>query len=506
MLDRAYHRLGPRYPRTALLVLLQVGYLVGLVAMAAMVVYFDMTFGQFLRMEVAELLLFVVDAVLAIRFALHRIEPVTAWLRGERDAAATIAAWRAAATLPLELLRYPGLYVAAGLLAVAWGLYAAWQLGLPVYSLAILFPGCALTYLYWVVLRFLGTERVLRPVLGEIGETLPDDAELPAVTVSLQWRLLAAMPAMIVITGSVLPGLSSGGSTELARFGIGVLAAGTVALTIAIPLIGLLSGSVVAPIAELEEATKRVEGGDLETRVSVFSTDETGELARSFNRMVAGLAERERIREALGIYVDREVAEHILREGTSLTGEQVEVTMMFLDIHDFTGFAERVAAPEVVATLNRLFERVVPVVHAHGGHIDKFVGDGFLAVFGAPRRLPDHADEALVAALEITDAVESEFDGGLSVGIGLNSGTVVAGNVGGAGRLEFSVIGDAVNVAARVESATRQTGDSILVSEHTRRLLRRGAVDLEERPHVPLKGKRKAIALSAPVASRVAKA
>src|SRR5205823_12258832 len=142
------------------------------------------------------------------------------------------------------------------------------------------------------------------------------------------------------------------------------------------PMIDLLSDSVVAPIVELERATKRVRKGDLEARVPVFSTDETGNLARSFNEMVAGLAERERIREAFGTYVDREVAEHILRQGTSLAGEEVEVTIMFLDVRDFTGFAGRAAAPEVVAALNRLFELVVPVIHEHHGHVDKFVGDG----------------------------------------------------------------------------------------------------------------------------------
>src|SRR5207253_105280 len=215
----------------------------------------------------------------------------------------------------------------------------------------------------------------------------------------------------------------------------------------------------------------RVEEGDFDARVAVADGSEVGLLQAGFNRMAEGLAERERIREAFGTYVDREVADHILREGTSLAGEEVEVTMMFIDVRDFTGFAERSSAPEVVATLNRLFEQIVPIVHEHGGHVDKFVGDGLLAVFGAPRRQEDHADQALAAAYAIDRAVQAEFAGELSIGVGLNSGAVVAGNVGGAGRLEFSVIGDAVNVAARVEAATRKTGDAILVSEHTRRLL-----------------------------------
>ena len=125
-----------------------------------------------------------------------------------------------------------------------------------------------------------------------------------------------------------------------------------------------------------------------------------------------------------------------------------------------------------------------------------------MAIFGAPRRHADHADRGLAAALEIERAAAEGLPGELSIGIGLNSGTVVAGNVGGAGRLEFSVIGDAVNVAARVEAATRQTGDVVLVSEHTKRLLTRAAAaSLDERPTLPLKGKTRAVALYAPASS-----
>ena len=140
--------------------------------------------------------------------------------------------------------------------------------------------------------------------------------------------------------------------------------------------------------------------------------------------MAEGLEERERIREAFGTYVDPNVAEHILEEGgTSVDGEEVEVTILFIDVRDFTSFAERTPAPEVVAALNRLFETVVPIIHEHGGRVDKFVGDGLLAVFGALRRLQDHADRALKAALEIERAVR---DLDLEIGIGINSGRVVA--------------------------------------------------------------------------------
>jgi adenylate cyclase len=152
-------------------------------------------------------------------------------------------------------------------------------------------------------------------------------------------------------------------------------------------------------------------------------------------------------------------------------------------------------ADQVVATINELFEQIVPVIHEHGGRVDKFVGDGLLAVFGAPRRQQDHADQALEAALQIAEKVADQK---LGIGIGLNSGTVVAGNVGGAGRLEFSVIGDPVNVAARIEAATRETGDTILLAEHTKELLTREHPELRERLGIELKGKRESVRVYAP--------
>jgi adenylate cyclase len=268
--------------------------------------------------------------------------------------------------------------------------------------------------------------------------------------------------------------------------------------------VGLLATTVAArltadPVDSVRRALQRVQQGDFDTRVPVYDGTQIGQLQLGFNRMVEGLAERDRIREAFGTYVDPDVAERILEEGTNLAGEELEVTIMFIDIKNFTGFAESTPADEVVAAINELFEQIVPVIHEHGGRVDKFVGDGLLAVFGAPRRQPDHADQALNAACEIAGRLESRH--GLSIGIGLNSGTVVAGNVGGAGRLEFSVIGDAVNVAARVEAATRETGDTLLVAERTKELLSDGHPELVERLGIELKGKRQEVRLYALEAS-----
>jgi adenylate cyclase len=501
-LARAYKRLGPRYPQRAVVGQIQLGYLVWIVTLAGLATYVQVSAGEFLRLLVFGLAFFVTHNALYARIVRRLLLPVVSWLRGERGERQTVAAWRAAAGLPLELLRRD--LRAPPLALIFWGstfafsVYAAWELDFPLYGAVVLIVAAPVYLAYYLALSFFLVEQAMRPVLSDIALQLPDESAVEGPGIPLRWRMLAALPAINVITGVAVGGVLSGGLADLA---LAMLISVAVALTISLVLTLLLSNSVTRPVVALSDASERVGRGDFTVRVPVVTTDETGGLAHAFNRMVAGLRERERIREAFGTYVDREVAEHILREGTALEGEEVEVTMMFLDIRDFTGFAEGAQATEVVATLNRLWERVVPLIHEHGGHVDKFVGDGLLAVFGAPRRRADHADQALRAALEIERTVRDEFAGELQIGIGLNSGTVVAGNVGGAGRLEFSVIGDAVNVAARVEAATRQTGDVVLIADETRRLLRDPEVPLEERPTVPLKGKREVVPLYAPEGS-----
>ena len=173
---------------------------------------------------------------------------------------------------------------------------------------------------------------------------------------------------------------------------------------------------------------------------------------------------------------------------------------MFADIRDFTSFAERSSAREVVSHLNDFYECVVPVLVKHGGHLNSLFGDGLLAVFGAPSRHPDHADRAVAAAFEIVTRVRETYHDRLRIGVGINSGPVVAGTIGGGGHLEFTVIGDAVNTAARVEAATRVTGDDLLITEATRCLLERDFGGFHRRPTIELKGKTEVVALYAPVA------
>ena len=306
-----------------------------------------------------------------------------------------------------------------------------------------------MTLLYAGVLRFFSMELTLRPVLRDVARHIPDGSDLGEAGIPLRWKLLAGLPAINIISGVVVAGLSTRGQAHLSDLGVAVVVAVAVAFTISLELTILLSRSILEPVTDLQAATRRVADGDFTTRVPVVSTDETGDLAGSFNRMVSGLQERETLREAFGAYVDPDLADRVLSEGADLHGEEVEVTILFVDIREFTAFAERSSAAEVVAQLNRFYDHVVPVLTKHGGHANKFIGDGVLGVFGAPDRRSDHADLGVAAALEIADLVRREYRGRLLIGIGVNSGPVIAGAIGGGGRLDFTVIGDAVNTAPR---------------------------------------------------------
>jgi class 3 adenylate cyclase len=337
----------------------------------------------------------------------------------------------------------------------------------------------------------------MRPILIELNRSVSPRFNTEIKILPLRWRLLTALPMINVITGLVVAAIAGADS-----LGVTVLVAIGVATTISLELTVLLSKSILGPLADLQRATEAVADGDFDVAVPITTADELGELGASFNQMVGGLRERERIRQAFGTYLDHEVADHILSEGFSEQGEIVEVSILFCDVRNFTGFAEAASAEEVVARLNALFEVVVPAIAAERGHVDKFEGDGLMAVFGAPQVVRDHADRAMCAALEIDRLVNAEGKGGgFEIGIGLNTGKVVAGSIGGAGRLNFSVIGDAVNVAARVEAETRETGDNLLLTEATRDRLGE-QFDIEDRGERVLKGIERPVRLFAPPRDR----
>ena len=498
VLGTLYRRLGRHYLPLALSIMFPMSVVVVLGGVAMLFLYVeDFSGSDFgLILAVAEAFT-VAETLLALTGALKRLRPAEAWLRGERSPEAAAAAWRALAGLPLHLLRKQYAVVAVvGIVAVAT--FSSFVLDEPFWlALPVLIAGATVVVAYEVFLRFFATELIVRPVLADVARAVPDGTALNEPALSLRWRLLIALPTANVITGVVVAGLA-GEDAGIGNLGVGVLFAIGVAFTISLELTLLLSRSILAPLNDLRAGTARVAEGDFTARVPVMATDETGSLAGSFNRMVAGLEERDRLREAFGTFVDPDVAERVLRQGTILEGEEVEVTVLFLDIRDFTAYAEHASAHDVVARLNGFYEHVVPVLLRHGGHANKFVGDGLLAVFGAPERWPDHADRAVGAALEIADVVQDVYRGELRIGIGVNSGSVLAGTIGGGGRLEFTVIGDAVNTASRVEQATRATGDTVLVTDATLALVARDHGGFDERPAMDLRGKSEPVVLFAP--------
>jgi class 3 adenylate cyclase len=267
------------------------------------------------------------------------------------------------------------------------------------------------------------------------------------------------------------------------------------ALGFAVPIsVGIGFSPSLQPMRDLAEGTKRVAAGDFSQPLPVVQDDDLGTLVASFNRMQAGLAERQRLQGAFGTYVDPALAARLLEQGDDVfTGERREVTVMFVDIRDFTPFAEANTAEDTVARLNALFEIVVPAVIDAGGHVNKFLGDGALAVFGAPNELADHADAAVTAAVLIHGLVGERFGGDLRIGMGINTGVVIVGTIGGGGKLEFTLIGDAVNVAARVEQLTKTTGDAILLTQQTVDALSIRPPGLVDRKSHAVKGKSAAV-------------
>ena len=494
---RLYERLGARYLRLDVASVLVLLHVVALGGMGVTVLYVDMSAADFLRLVIASQLLFLVVTIVAWRVARARLVPIEAWLSDDQDADVDLA-WRNAVGFPFSVVHSIPVLLAAVAACLVWDAYATAELGVGWTSVAVLAAGSAITFLYWLMLAFLSLEHGFRPAVDQLATALTEEPPLPSPRISLRLRLLSALPAINIITGvvvaAVFPG--RGGVRDLA---IGIGAALAVSASVSLWLTNLLTDSVVAPVTRLREAAERVGEGELDIRIPVSSGDETGELARSFNEMVRGLKRRERLREAFGAYVDPELADRVEKESVDLSGEEVEATIMFTDVRGFTSFAEQAPAQEVVSRLNDLFDCIVPLVLEHGGHANKFVGDGLMAVFGAPDRREDHAERAVRAALDIAAAVEERYGDELRVGIGVNSGTVIAGTIGGGGRLDFTVIGDPVNTAARVESETRETGDTVLITEEVRARL---PADLErkftERGSTHVKGKQQPLQLYAP--------
>lgn len=271
-------------------------------------------------------------------------------------------------------------------------------------------------------------------------------------------------------------------------------------ITLVMVLAGLggavgLAALLSRPIFRLVQATGAIAAGNFNITLPVASRDELGMLTDSFNRMARSLREKEMIKRAFTRYVAREVVEEILKnpENMALTGERREVTVLFCDVRGFTPLSERLSPEEVVLLLNDFYNLMIETTFKHDGTLDKFLGDAVMAVFGAPLAHPDHSARAIRTALAMQEGIvglneRRARDGKepIAVGIGVSAGEAVAGTVGTEDRMEYTVIGDSVNLAARLESNAKP--GQILISHRTYERVR-DLVDARPLGRIRVKGK-----------------
>jgi class 3 adenylate cyclase len=267
---------------------------------------------------------------------------------------------------------------------------------------------------------------------------------------------------------SVLQLLSSIRSTFFVVFGSLLLVA--VALSI------FFAGTITKPLNALVAGTRAVEKGDLDYSIPVTTRDELGELSQSFNEMVTDLKEKERVKAVFGRYLPKAVADRAMQAqgDLGLGGEEREVAVLFSDIRGFTSLSERLSPPEVVKMLNEYYTRMIDVLFDNDGTLDKTIGDAIMAVFGAPVTDPDSAAKALKTALGMMAELKkfnaervARGEEPVQIGIGVNTGVVVAGNLGSVKQLSYTVIGDEVNLASRMCSNAK--AGQILVTDATYR-------------------------------------
>jgi len=257
----------------------------------------------------------------------------------------------------------------------------------------------------------------------------------------------------------------------------------------------LLGRLVTEPVDELRRGTQAVAAGDLGVTIPGLRADEFGHLIDGFNTMVVELREKRRIEEDFGRHVGERTARQILERTRGLGGIEEELTIMFVDIRNFTARSEEAPPDRVVGVLNVFLTEMVDVVEQrHGGIVNKFLGDGLMAMFADWTGRPDHADAAVAAGREmlqrlgsINATLHARGEAPLAIGIGIHTGRAVVGSIGSPRRMEYTAIGDTVNVASRVESLTKVVGTPLLLTEATHRALRT-PLPLESLPSQQVKG------------------
>jgi len=261
--------------------------------------------------------------------------------------------------------------------------------------------------------------------------------------------------------------------------------------------------NVQTPLNALVKRMKAVAAGDFSCKTSVLYNDELGQLKGHFNMMLDGLVERDHIKDTFGRYVSLEIAEKIMKSGkVNLAGEEIQATVLFSDIRGFTPLSEKLPPKDLIRFLNEYFAYITVPIAGNKGVINKFIGDAVMAFFSPVFGVEDHKAAAVRAALGMRAALK-EFNAlgrypEVAFGVGVHSGGLVAGNVGTEARLEYTVLGDTVNVASRIESHTKTAGTEILLSEAVMSGLDRSqfpGIDFIEGEPVLMKGKSKPLVL-----------
>jgi len=275
-------------------------------------------------------------------------------------------------------------------------------------------------------------------------------------------------------------------------------------ITISMLLISVFVTIIVAavmlkPINILSAMAKKIGAGDLNNIIEIKSNDEIGDLGNNFNEMIKGLKDRNFIRDTFGRYVSSSVAEAILSGRLKLGGERKKATVLFSDIRNFTSMSEKLPPEDIVEFLNEYFTEMVSIIIKYEGVLDKFIGDAILAVFGAPISRPGDAHRAVFAALEMQERLkifnEKRRQAGknnINIGIGINTGELIAGNIGSEIRMEYTVIGDTVNVSDRIEELNKEFGTKILISENTYKEIK-DEVEVREIQSATIRGKERKI-------------
>ncbi|MGZ4270397.1 MAG: adenylate/guanylate cyclase domain-containing protein, partial [Solirubrobacteraceae bacterium] len=393
-----------------------------------------------------------------IALDVRRAAPVRAWLRAGRPP--SDAEQDLALRLPGRLVAvHAALWALGAVVFAALNLHFSGRLALVV-GITVVIGGAVVSAIGYIL-----AQRILRPVAERaLADGVPEQPPLHGVTarVLLAWGLSTALPVLglVIVGASQVFGIASASGDRLA---VTTLALGGLALLVGLGAMTLTARSLADPILGVRRALERVRDGEQGVEVAVYDGSEVGLLQAGFNQMVAGLDERERLRDLLGRQVGEDVARRALEEGLALGGEVREVAVLFVDMIGSTRLAADCPPERVVELLNELFAVVVEVCGGHGGAVNKFEGDAALVVFGAPLEHRDAAGGALAAARELRERLRCDLDG-IDVGIGVSAGEAVAGNVGAAERYEYTVIGDPVNEAARLTELAKSRDGRLLAS------------------------------------------